>query len=54
MIFPFMYNFSKLFKLIPDDFLKFTFTHFAPQVRLFSVEKGKCDVSVAIEKIICI
>ena len=34
-------KFSKLIKQIPYDFLKFNFSQYTPQVRLFFVEKRK-------------
>ena len=49
---PFMYNFRSLYRTNSlYDFLKFNISHFTPQVKLLSVEKGtwnfrnrKCDV----------
>ena len=35
-----MYNFRNLFKKIPYDFLKFNFSQFTPQIKLFFTEKG--------------
>ena len=40
-----MYNFRKVIYQIPYDFLKFNFSHFTPQIRLFFVEKGNLQFS---------
>ena len=38
---PFMYNFRSLYRTNSlYDFLKFNISHFTPQVKLLSVEKG--------------
>ena len=41
MIIPLKYNFRSLSTKFPIDFLRFNFSHFTFQVRLFSVEKRK-------------
>ena len=42
---PFMYNFRSLYRANSlYDFLKFNISHFTPQVKLLSVEKGTWNV----------
>ena len=45
MTVPFMYSFRSTSNQIPYDFLKFNFSHFSPQVRLFFLEKGNLKFS---------
>ena len=43
---PFIYNFrSGLSNKFPNDFQKFNFAHFTPQVKQFFVEKGNLKFS---------